>query len=243
ANSSLYAEEVSSIRGAAMRLGLREVGEIALGFAGRTLFETEVRDQYSLFPHRWDALFHESMTAAFAAGSLAIRARRSQPDSAFLAGMLHDVGKPIALRALATLHLDGALDPVVLDLGVGDVVERVHVEIGAEMTETWSLPESLRVVAARHHDLEVPADAPDLHLVRVVDSLRHARAGTLTELGRVQLLAGAGPPGLGALGLGDADLRVAATEYAELAGRVATIFQVRDPYAVKERPAAQRRAG
>src|SRR5262249_56856033 len=95
---------------------------------------------------------------------------------------------------------------------------------GAERTERGSRPESLRVVAARHHDLEVPADAPDLHLVRVVDSLRHARAGTLTELGRVQLLAGAG-----ALGLGDADLRVAATEYAELAAPVPTIFHIPHP--------------
>jgi putative nucleotidyltransferase with HDIG domain len=238
ANSSLFTgAEVHSVRAAAMRLGLREVGEIALGFAGRTLFETEVRYQYSLFPHRWDALFHESMTAAFAAGALSMRTRSGQPDCAFLAGMLHDIGKPIALRAVASLYHDGGLDPVVLDLGVGDVVDRVHIEIGAVMTETWGLPEYLRVAATRHHDPVAPGDPPDLHLARVVDGLGHARAGSLTQAGRDLLLASAA-----ALKLGEAELRVAATEYAELAERVAQIFHVRDPHAGA--PAhKQRRAG
>jgi HD-like signal output (HDOD) protein len=239
ANSSLYSPgpEVQNVRGAAIRLGLREVGEIALGCAGRALFETEARYQYSLFPQRWDAMFHESMTAAFAAGSLSMRTRRGQPDCAFLAGMLHDVGKPIALRAIAALHLEGALDPLVLDLGVTELLERVHVEIGATMMATWALPEYLQVATTLHHDLVVPADAPDLHLVRVVDALRHARAGTLTELGRDQMYKSAA-----VLKLTPAELRVAATEYAELAGRVATIFHVRDPYAAPARPTAQRRA-
>jgi HD-like signal output (HDOD) protein len=239
ANSALYGPgaEVQNVRSAAIRIGLREVGEIALGCAGRALFETEARYQYSLFPQRWDAMFHESMTAAFAAGSLSMRTRRGQPDCAFLAGMLHDVGKPIALRAVAALHLEGALDPLVLDLGITELLERVHVEIGATMMATWALPEYLQVAATLHHDLVVPAAAVDLHLVRVVDALRHARAGTLTEVGREHLYKSAA-----VLQLSSAELRVAATEYAELAARVAQIFNVRDPYAASPRKQPQRRA-
>src|SRR5262249_47020265 len=52
ANSAFYAtaEEAQSVRAAAMRIGLRQVGQIAMGFAGRSLFDADARSQYDLFP-------------------------------------------------------------------------------------------------------------------------------------------------------------------------------------------------
>jgi putative nucleotidyltransferase with HDIG domain len=233
ANSARYAAggEVDNVRGAVLRIGLRSVGEIALGFASRSLFETRVRAAHAVFPARWDALFHDSMTSAFAAGALAMRARRGQVDGAFLGAMLHDVGKPIALRALAGLHLKAALRAPVFDAGLDEVIERAHVIVGGEMAARWKLPESLVEIIGRHHEDAPGAASDNLHLVRVIDGLRDARAGVLGASGRTRALASAA-----ALGLGDADLRVAARDLEEQAAQVTAIFGVPDP--LRATPAA-----
>src|SRR5262249_2371094 len=179
ASSARYGgDEVHSVRAAALKLGLRQVGEIALGVAGRSLFEPSARSQRALFPEKFDALFHGSMTSAFSAASLSLAARVGYSDRAFLAGMLHDIGKPVALQALAALHPAGQPGPRVVADGIDDVVERVHVQIGATMTQAWSLAEYLRVSAAQHHDAEVApgAERVELHICRVIDGLSVARA-------------------------------------------------------------------
>jgi len=241
ASSARYGgDEVHSVRAAALKLGLRQVGEIALGVAGRSLFEPAARSQRALFPEKFDALFHGSMTSAFSAAALSLAARVGYSDRAFLAGMLHDIGKPVALQALAALHLAGQLDPRVVADGIDDVVERVHVQIGATMTQAWSLAEYLRVSAAQHHDAEVAAgpDRAELHLCRVVDGLAVARAsGVMPETARSSAKV---------LGLDESRLRVAATEHADLAARVTTIFGVPDPAAAAadaHAPQPKRRAG
>jgi len=234
ANSAAFGKgnEVASVRAAAMRIGFRDVGEIALGFAGRALFETEGRLQYRVFPHRFDALFHQSMTSAFATGALALHTRVGEPDGAFLVGMFHDVGKAIALRSLASLHLAGHLDATALDAGIDEVLEQVHVEIGAAMTSIWSLPANLQIATSLHHEPEVAATAQlgNLHVVRVIDGLAAARAGTLTAEGRATMKRSAA-----ALALSTAQLRVAGREIADHAARVTRIFGVADPHADRGR--------
>jgi HD-like signal output (HDOD) protein len=236
ANSALHArgEVVETVRAAVVKLGLREVGQLAIGIAGRSLFETSSRVEYSLFPAAWERLFHDAMSAAFTAGKVSMSARVGRSDSAFLAGMLHDIGKPIALHALATLMLAGKLDRNVLDGGIDAVLERVHVQIGTAQTADWSLPDHLRAAAARHHDLELPADAPDeVHIVRVVDGLRALRAAAISEDERRVLRASAA-----ALRLDHRMMRVLATEHAELARRVTELFGVADPIGPGTRRAA-----
>src|SRR5262249_11023057 len=172
---------------------------------------------------RWDALYHQSMTAAFACAAMSMSARVGQSDRAFLAGMLHDVGKPIALRSLAALHQAGRIDARVIEGGVDAVLERVHVRVGSSMTITWSLPEYLRAVAGQHHE-EAPVGDPELHVVRVVDGLACERAGALDDAGRAAMAFSAR-----ALRLDERRLRVAATELEGLAAKVSEIFKVTDP--------------
>ena len=228
ANSALHArgEEVETVRGAVLKLGMREVGQLAVGIAGRSLFETESRAEYALFPLCWDRLFHDAMTAAFSAGQLSLSAGAGRSDSAFLAGLLHDIGKPIALRSLASLFVEGKLDRGALEGGVDALLERVHVEIGAVLTDEWALPEYLKAAAARHHEAEIPADRAhdELHIVRVVDGLKAHREGAILDEQRLILRNSAA-----ALRLAPRMLRVCATEHVELAARVTEIFGVADP--------------
>ena len=80
------------------------------------------------------------------------------------------MGRALALQLLVRLAAEpGAhLTPVAL----GErVVERVHVEVGEAAIRQWALPAYLREICAHHHDLAAPADAVDLHLVRLTSAL------------------------------------------------------------------------
>jgi HD-like signal output (HDOD) protein len=227
ANSPLYGgTTINDVRAAALRMGLKEVGEIALGVAGRTLFESGARAQNALFRERWDRLYHQSMTAAFAAGTLSVTASVGQPDRAFLAGMLHDIGRTMALRAIAVLQLAGDLDAVVFTTGIDAVLDEAHVELGASMATVWALPEYLRLAVAHHHDVDVPptGELLELHLVRVTDGISVVHAGTASDETRACSAASAS-----ALRISDAKLRVAQAEYGDLCEKVTSVFNIPSP--------------
>jgi HD-like signal output (HDOD) protein len=217
--------EVQSVRGAVLRLGIEEVVHVALGIAGRPLFQGDSKSVGLAFVKCWESQFHVSMTAAFTAGSIAIAARAGQPDCAFLAGMFHDIGKSIALRSVAALHASGELTGNLAGHGVEEVLQRVHVEVGIAVTEAWGLPLYLRDATRRHHDEHVDSkDTPELHIVRLADGMQAARDGSLDEAKRSAVKTSAI-----ALGLGTARLRALATEHLEHAIRVSKIFGVADP--------------
>lgn len=185
ANSVLYyhGTEVEDIRGAIMKIGMREVGQIAGGVAGRSLFDMEVRAEFDLFKQRWNDLFHNSMTVAFGAGALAMERSIGRSDRAFLAGMFHDIGKSIALRSLTRLIINGELEAEMKPPLVDALIEAVHVEIGGEMHDTWKMPQYLTVIAKRHHEPIVPPgpELAELHMVRVVSTLNDLRLGVAAE--------------------------------------------------------------
>ena len=111
ANSVIYrrGRDVEELPAAIVRLGLREVGQIAVGVAGRSLFDLEVRAEIAAFRERLAALFLEAMAVAYSAGWLSAKLRVGSPERAFLAGMLHDIGRPIALQSLARLIIGGEI--------------------------------------------------------------------------------------------------------------------------------------
>ena len=123
-----------------------------------------------------------------------IGAEIGQADEAFVAGMLHDVGKLIlALRMpehLAALHQEGQLSqsPMhVVELRHGPIT---HAEVGAYLLGLWGLPYHIVEAVAHHHAPgRVPASRLDLiGAVHVADSLvREARGAKGAESGCLDL--------------------------------------------------------
>lgn len=174
ANSPAYAgsQEIQTLRDAVTRLGLAEVGRVAGMVAARSLFQPQVRNEFSHFANVWADLFSDAIVSARGSAWLSMRLRKGRSDHVFVAGMLHDLGRPVALRSVVALLSDGVVDES--DLAQIDrVVDRVHVEIGGEVHQSWSLPRFPTLVALRHHDLELPTDGEyvDVHLVRLVSAL------------------------------------------------------------------------
>jgi putative nucleotidyltransferase with HDIG domain len=112
--------------------------------------------------------WQHSIATAVLANEIAL-ACKAFVDTAFTAGIMHDIGRlglvvaypdryERVIRDAATHCLD-LLDFEQEEFGVN------HTEAGRYLAERWGLPEELRMVAGRHHD---PSDGAELDLVRIV---------------------------------------------------------------------------
>ncbi len=171
------AQEFTSLQEAVTRLGLSEVGRVAGIVAARSLFQPQVKSEFTRFGPRFTSLFTEAIVTARAAGQLALSVRGARADQVFLAGMLQDLGRAVALRSLAAAVAQPGR-PAVPEDRLERVLEAVHVEVGGEVHAEWGLPRFATLVAMRHHDLGLPADGEflDLHVVRLVAAVVQLRS-------------------------------------------------------------------
>jgi HD-like signal output (HDOD) protein len=199
ANSAVYrgVQEFETVREAVARLGVVELGRVASAVSARTLFSPRSRAEQAAFGERWNALFGHAVAVGSAAATQALRHPGARSDRAYLGGLLHDVGKSLALSALAGLIADGAVaepDGPRLER----ILDRVHVELGAEAHQIWELPHYLTVLCVRHHDEAIPADPEfvDLHLVRLTSALADLREPAFAARAAAEVVQSAGALGL-----------------------------------------------
>ena len=155
--------------------------------------------EFERFGPAWNQLFYHSAVVARTASNLATLRQLPGAERAFVGGMLHDVGRTVALRAVALLTLDGAL---ALELGsprLERLLDQVHLELGGELHQEWQMPQYLTVLAVRHHDQAIPAEPEflDLHVVRLaaaVYDLKAEPASAWRAAGELEAL-GADEPG------------------------------------------------
>ena len=123
---------VSSIQQVVARLGLNGVREIVVVVACQCRifdvagFENDVRKS-----------FRRSLATAAFSQEIA-RVRRMNVEEAFLAGLLHDVGRPILLQALSDRRRRGLLAASDDELLVA--AEEHRITFAARLIESWELP-------------------------------------------------------------------------------------------------------
>lgn len=219
ANSAFYrrSSDVEDLRTALQLLGLDEVARIAVGMAGRTLFDVEARAEYEALSRRWSALYGDAMTMAFSASWLGSELRVGQPGRAFLGGMFHDIGKTVAMRAIGTMAVRGEIE-MVSDAMLDRVLEDVHLDLGVALHASWKLPEFLTTLCLRHHDPKVPAvpEFDDIQIIRVVSHLHLLCSGRADETFPMGELVQA----LGALRMGVPETQQLVAKMGEMAAHV-----------------------
>ncbi|MGC3999254.1 MAG: HDOD domain-containing protein [Anaeromyxobacter sp.] len=214
ANSVFYRglEEIETVRAAVVRLGLEEAARVVGALSAKSLFNPRLKAELASYAPRFSALYARALTVASGAAWVAMQRRGGRADRAFLGGMLFDVGQTIALRSAAALSAASGqpLDAAQLDR----VLDRVHLEVGAECHQEWLLPQFLTVIAVRHHDPEIPGDPEfaDLHAVRLCGALLDLRQPARAARAAQELLQSAGALGLSPFAVRsvDAELRQAA---------------------------------
>jgi len=179
ANSAAYRgrSEVETVRDAIARLGFEEVARIAGAVSAKSLFSPRLKAELAAFGELFGALHRRALTVASGAAWLALQRPGARSDRAFLGGMLHDVGKSIALRSVAALVLDRQLQLAAGEPRLLRLLDLVHLEVGSEVHDEWNLPQYLRDLAASHHRPEVAAEPGnlELHLVRLAAALHDLR--------------------------------------------------------------------
>jgi diguanylate cyclase (GGDEF)-like protein len=176
ANSAVFAgaQPVTTVPQAAMRLGVRTVRNVALGF---TLVTGNRSGSCAAFDY--ERYWAHSLAVAVMAQGLAVLLRTAAPADAFTCGLLSGVGT----LALASVHPEryAAMVEQARRQGVGDLLllERDafnldHCELAAAMLRDWRLPEAFAYAVATLERRELGDDAPDDAARKMATLLRAA---------------------------------------------------------------------
>jgi len=172
ANSALYGSEssVMDLRTAVLRLGFDAMANLGTGAAViKTLKGGTHLDALKLWQH--------SVAVGLTAKGVCILAKRhGQAETAFLTGLLHDIGK-IALDTCYpedyTRVLGKVADGAFFVDAEHDVLGMDHAEAGALLAEEWAFPQAIIDVIRDHHDPRPEDFLPNL--IHLADLLVRTR--------------------------------------------------------------------
>lgn len=169
ANSAGYAPLVPilSLQQAIGRVGLATVGDIAVAVALKERIFSVPGHQERLR----DLWRHSAATACFAREISQLL--RGDLESAFLCGLLHDVGMAIALQVVCDLERERVVPPVSSGVMEKAMLE-FHGEFGALMAEAWRLGPWISTVIRHHHDPAKARFRPDeIPVIALADALAY----------------------------------------------------------------------
>lgn len=155
-NSPFYgmSGEVSTVSRAVLVMGYSGLRSVATGFGMATAL-AKLGGGRAL----GDFWTHSLATAA-AAQVFAERRRDTAPDpeEAFIAGLLHDVGHVVLASAVPEAYAEamaaaaGEAEPLLAERAV---LGMDHAQVGQKLLQYWNLPDALQDAARRHHSLEI----------------------------------------------------------------------------------------
>jgi putative nucleotidyltransferase with HDIG domain len=163
--------KISTVKEAALLLGLKKVKSIATGIAMMSLVSKPIGrfDPQEFWLH--------NMAVAFAMLPV-VRAMPSKlrpaDDLIFLTGMLHDIGF-LALAHLNSQLSDDLLTRMLIEperpvTSIEDELMGIsHAELGAEFAQHWGLPNEIVAVLRHHHTPDAAGAEEGLPLARIIN--------------------------------------------------------------------------
>jgi putative nucleotidyltransferase with HDIG domain len=172
ANSAYYGfrGKVSTIRHASALFGTRRLGELITAMsAGGVL--GKAMDGYGL---EAGVMWRHSVAVAVTAGEIAAEVSSDALDSAYMAGLLHDVGKIILdpyireRKVLFNHYHTNHPEKTVQD-AERDILGFDHAVIAAILCENWNLPRAISFAIRHHHQPSSAGDHQLSHIVHLAD--------------------------------------------------------------------------
>lgn len=165
ANSAAFGglQQITDPKQAIARLGLSQVASMASAL----LLKGQIKSVDSGHPSIVSVLWDHSVTSAFAARLLAEKIG-ADATQAFLAGLLHDCGKSLVLKAVDHLTQNG-LQLEATGTLLDELMTGLHCELGHLALTTWELPDPLPDIVLHHEDPAENSEDPLLLCVQAAD--------------------------------------------------------------------------
>ena len=196
ANSSMYrrAVQIDNIEKAVTHLGARNLKNVLLTASARQAFVSSNRRINQALEALWD----HSVAVGFLGRNLAGLLGHPDPESVYLAGLLHDIGKVVVAlyllefeRGLGAREAKGWID----DGSWLELIGGIHQPVGEAIAKVWDLPETVSRTIASCGDYD-PSDRQSASNVVLfanslakregvyVGSIDHDAVGSLLLIGR-----------------------------------------------------------
>lgn len=176
ANTALYlgVQRVTSVREAITRMGLNEAGWIAGAAAAKSLFSSQERLAQLPFAAVSQDIYINAVTCAVTAGWVSMKRPPAQTDRCYLGGLLHNIGRSIALHSAAALHANGLVELTPKSARLHRVLDSLQSPIGTDALRLWQLPEFVIAIAA-NPVAPTPDSEPEQQIVSLVSALQLLR--------------------------------------------------------------------
>ncbi len=162
-NSAQYGRsgKVTKISEAVIVMGLNSIRMLTLSSSVFGMLpDKSLSDKFDI-----RRIWRHLIETATAARSIAEATKYAEPEEAFVAGIMHDVGMIIMLMYYKDSYIDLIARARDKNLDLLDQEEEAfgltHTQVGRELIEHWKLPSSLAWVAGNHHAAENESDSPD----------------------------------------------------------------------------------
>jgi HD-like signal output (HDOD) protein len=162
ANSPFYGQRgrIASVAKAVVVLGAKTIRSLAMAVWTHTL-KAQMRNAEEMMLMM--PLLQHGLATGVAAQMLVDKTHRSLAEDAFMAGLLHDIGRVALVAQLGTRYQAHILEPALRDRVTLHAMEATvlgfdHRALGAQLMISWGLPGFLAAVAERHHDADLVPD-------------------------------------------------------------------------------------
>ena len=172
ANSAFFMglQKVATVRNAIVRLGSREIANIAILECQKKLYQAKAPYINELMQKLWRHSAGTALSARWLAKRCGFEALAQE---AFTAGLLHDIGKLLILTVTDELGSTGGLPQMPPQLLLTEVLDNFHPEYGCRLLNHWNIPEIYCRVAQDHHQ-EEPGKDNLLLLVRLANRVTNS---------------------------------------------------------------------
>jgi putative nucleotidyltransferase with HDIG domain len=164
--------EIQSIDHALLILGVKRVVQFVLSSVMSRFFDCSIHG-YALSK---GGLYHHAVSTAIVAEQISQLTRRAEPDTAYTAGLLHDIGKVLldqfVASALPLFYAQMISEGEHLLNVERSLLGITHIEAGSRLAELWDFPLWLKDVIAYHDRPELAQHNRDLaHVIYLADLL------------------------------------------------------------------------
>jgi putative nucleotidyltransferase with HDIG domain len=190
ANSAAFARQqrADSIRQAIAFLGAANLRKLLLTATSRRLFSSRVPQVSDTLKTLW----HHSLAVAVYSQDVAGLTHASEPEAAYVAGLLHDVGQAVVAvflveveRSIVSRQTKASEKWISLEDWIG-IIKTIHRPISVAIAEKWNLPQSVAEAIQKCDDYDPAARNSIANIVKFSGALAEQNGLAIGEVDTAQ---------------------------------------------------------